>query len=455
MFVLRFLVATLLSKLGLSGMAILGLVAIWAATPAPAQDGPLRIEITEGVVEPLPFAVPVFVAENAAAEQVARDITRVVAADLVSTGLFREIPAEAHIASVSSFDQSVAYSDWKAINAQALIVGAVSVGSDGRVETRFRLHDVFAGAELGQGLRLGGTTQAWRRIAHKVADQVYGRITGEGGYFDSRVVFVAEEGPKDARRKRLAIMDYDGENVQFLTDDATLVLAPRFSPTGDRVLYTSYETGVPQIYLLDVGTVQRQVLADEAGTMTFSPRFSPDGSRVVYSASRGGNTDLFARALGGGEATRLTSAPSIETAPSFSPDGSQIVFESDRSGTPQLYVMPSTGGEARRISFGPGRYGTPVWSPRGDLIAFTKQASGRFHIGVMRTDGSEERLLTASFLDEGPTWAPNGRVLMFTRQGAGAEARPEIYSVDVSGRNLKRVPTPGSASDPAWSPLLP
>ncbi len=455
MFVLRFLLVTLLSKLGLSGMALLGLLAIWAAAPAPAQNGPLRIEITEGVVEPLPFAAPVFVAENAAAEQIARDITRVVAADLAGTGLFREIPAEAHIARVSSFDQPVAYSDWKAINAQALIVGAVSVDAQGRVDAKFRLHDVFAGTELGQGLRLGGTTQAWRRIAHKVADQVYSRITGEGGYFDSRVVFVSEEGPKDARRKRLAIMDYDGANVQYLTDDATLVLAPRFSPTGDRVLYTSYETGFPQIYLLDVGTVRRQVLADEPGTMTFSPRFSPDGSRVVYSASRGGNTDLFSRPIGGGQTGRLTDAPSIETAPSFSPDGTRIVFESDRSGTPQLYVMPSTGGEAQRISFGPGRYGTPVWSPRGDLIAFTKQAGGRFHIGVMRTDGSEERLLTASFLDEGPTWAPNGRVIMFARQGAGAQAQPALYSVDVSGRNLKRVPTPGPASDPAWSPLLP
>ena len=455
MFILRFLLATLLSRLGLTGLALLGLVAIWAASPAPAQDGPLRIEITEGVVEPLPFAAPTFVAEGPRAERLAREITRVVAADLSGTGLFREIPAEAHIARVTAFDQAVAYSDWRAINAQALIVGAVSVGADGRVEAKFRLHDVVAGTELGQGLRLGGTRDAWRRIAHKVADQVYSRITGESGYFDSRVVFVSEQGPKDARRKRLAIMDYDGANVQYLTDDATLVLAPRVSPAGDRVLYTSYETGFPQVALLEVGTAQRRALADEPGTMTFSPRFSPDGTRVIYSAARGGNSDLFVRPIGGGAAQRLTSAPSIETAPSFSPDGRRIVFESDRSGTPQLYVMPASGGEARRISFGQGRYGTPVWSPRGDLIAFTKQAGGRFHIGVMRADGSEERLLTASFLDEGPTWAPNGRVIMFTRQGAGAQAQPAIYSVDVSGRNLKRVPTPGPASDPAWSPLLP
>ncbi len=455
MFVLRLLLTTLLSKLGLSGMAILGLLMVWLATPAPAQTGPLRIEITEGVVEPLPFAAPVFVAESPAAQQLAADITRVVAADLVGTGLFREIPRDAHISRVSAFGAPVAFADWKAINAQALIVGAVDVDASGRVTAKFRLYDVFAGTELGQGLQLGGTTQAWRRIAHKVADQVYSRITGESGYFDSRVVFVSEDGPKDARRFRLAIMDYDGANVQFLTDDSTIVVSPRFSPTGDRVLYTSYASGFPQLHLLDVNTVRRDVLAEDAGAMSFAPRFAPNGRSVVYSLARGGNTDLYTRSFGGGASTRLTDTPAIETSPSYSPDGSQIVFESDRSGTPQLYVMPAGGGEARRISFGSGRYGTPVWSPRGDLIAFTKQAGGRFHIGVVRTDGSEERLLTASFLDEGPTWAPNGRVLMFTRQGAGAAGQPALYSVDVSGRNLRRVPTPGPASDAAWSPLLP
>jgi TolB protein len=287
-----------------------------------------------------------------------------------------------------------------------------------------------------------------------VGDVVYGRITGEGGYFDSRVVFVAENGPKNERRKRLAIMDYDGANVQYLTDSSALVLAPRFSPTGDKVLYTSYETGFPQVYVLDVRSVGRRVLSQQKGTMSFAPRFSPDGSTVVYSLSAGGNTDIFTMGLNGSNPRRLTTAPSIETAPSFSPDGRQIVFESDRSGGQQLYVMPANGGEAKRISFGQGRYGTPVWSPRGDLIAFTKQNAGRFHIGVMRVDGSEERLLTASFLDEGPTWSPNGRVIMFTRETQGASGSSSLYSVDISGRNLRRVITEGAASDPAWSPLL-
>ncbi len=424
--------------------------------PATAQErGPLRIEITEGVIEPLPFAAPVFIAENPGATQLAQDITRVIAADLANTGLFREIPADAFISPITNFSSSVQYSDWKAINAQALITGAVSVGSDGRVIVKFRLFDVFAESQLGDGLQFAGTTTSWRRMAHKVADAVYSRITGEAGYFDSQVVFVSESGPKNARRKRLAIMDYDGANLQYLTDSSSIVLAPRFSPTGDRVLYTSYETGFPQIYVIDVETAQRRILEDQPGTMTFAPRFSPDGRTVIYSLSQGGNTDLYKMPIDGGGAIRLTSTPAIETAPSFSPDGSQIVFESDRSGTQQLYVMPANGGEATRISFGPGRYGTPVWSPRGDLIAFTKQNQGRFHIGVMRVDGSEERLLTASFLDEGPTWSPNGRVIMFTRESQGATGAPALYSVDISGRNLRRVQTGGPASDPAWSPLLP
>ncbi|WP_227284612.1 Tol-Pal system beta propeller repeat protein TolB [Boseongicola sp. H5] len=423
---------------------------------AQSSPGPLRIEITEGVIEPLPFAAPVFIAENAAAADVAQDITRVISADLRGTGLFREIPSSAYISTITSFDSPVQYADWKAINAQALITGSVEQTANGQLVVRFRLFDVFADQQLGEGLQFVGSPDSWRRMAHNVADQVYERITGEGGYFDTRVAFISETGPKNARLKRLAIMDYDGANVQYLTDSRNIVLAPRFSPNGDRVIFTSYESGFPRVYLLDVATVQRRQLEGLPDTMSFAPRFSPDGNRIVYSEESGGNTDIYLYDLNTGQRTRLTEAPSIETAPSFSPDGSQIVFESDRSGRQQIYVMPASGGEARRISQGQvGRYGTPVWSPRGDLIAFTFQNAGRFHIGVMRTDGSEERLLTASFLDEGPTWAPNGRVIMFTRETAGADGAPALYSVDISGRNLQRVATPGMASDPAWSPLLP
>jgi len=308
---------------------------------------------------------------------------------------------------------------------------------------------------LGSGMQLSGSTKAVRRMAHKVADQVYARITGEGPYFDSKIVFVSESGPKDQRLKRLAIMDYDGENLQFLTGNENTVLAPRVSSDGKQVLYTSWETGFPQIYQLNVRSAARKRLPTPDNGMAFSPRFSPDAKRVVYSFEQGGNTDIYMMELSSARSARMTSSPSIDTAPSFSPDGRSIVFESDRSGTQQLYVMSVAGGTPKRISFGNGRYGTPVWSPRGDLIAFTKQSNGRFGIGVMRTDGSEERLLSASFLDEGPSWSPNGRVIMFTRETQGPKGAPSLYSVDISGRNLRALNLRSPASDPSWGPVLP
>jgi TolB protein len=418
-----------------------------------AQTGPLRIELTEGVIEPMPFAAPVFVAANARSRKVAEDLTQVLAADLTGSGLFREIPRKAHISTITNFDAPVPFADWKAVNAQALITGEVSATLDGRLVVKFRLFDVFAQAPLGDGLQFVGRADSWRRMAHKVSDAVYSRLTGESGYFDSRVVFISESGPKNDRRKRLALMDYDGANVKFLTRDDSIVLAPRFSPNAQEIIYTSYASGRPQVFLMNVDTLARRAVDDQPG-MSFSPRFSPDGRTVVLSLVRNGNTDIYSVDLASGRRTRLTSSPSIETGPSFSPDGTRIVFESNRSGGQQIYVMSADGSNPQRISFGKGRYGTPVWSPRGDMIAFTKMNRGRFHIGVMRNDGSQERLLTASFLDEGPTWSPNGRVLMFFRETSGAKGAPSLYSVDVTGRNLRRVPTPEFGSDPAWSGLL-
>ena len=420
---------------------------------AAAQQGPLHIEIDDGVIEPMPYAMPTF-ADEGGAGAMAAQISQVINADLSGTGLFRQIPESAYIQKFTSFDLPVSYSDWQAINAQALITGAVSA-SGGKIVVKFRLFDVYAGSQLGDGQQLAASPQSWRRLAHKVADVIYSRITGESGYFDSRVVFVSESGPKDKRQKRLALMDYDGANVSYLTDSSTIVLAPRFSPDGSKVLYTTFETGFPRIKMLNVGNAAGTLLPEMPGTMTFAPRFSPDGASIVYSLEQNGNTDLYKMSVSGGSPVRLTNSPAIETAPSYSPDGSRIVFESDRSGTQQLYIMPAGGGEPTRISYGDGRYGTPVWSPRGDMIAFTKQAGGRFFIGVMRTDGSEERLLTASFLDEGPTWSPNGRVIMFTRESPGAAGGAKLFTVDISGRNLKAIEGVGGASDPAWSPLLP
>jgi TolB protein len=337
-----------------------------------------------------------------------------------------------------------------------LVTGAVSVAGD-RITVKFRAYDVFNGQVLeGAALQFAGTTQGWRRMAHKVADVVYSKITGEGGYFDSRVVFVSEIGSEEPAAQA-AGGDGLRRGERCLSDRQRIhrAGAALFAP-GDRILYTSYETGFPRITLLDVGSLRA---ADPGRTARHddlrAPVFSPTASTVVFSLERGGNTDIYTLNLASGGLTQLTNAPSIETAPSFSPDGSQIVFESDRTGVPQIYVMPASGGEGTRISGGQGRYGTPVWSPRGDLIAFTKQNAGRFHIGVMRTDGSEERLLTASFLDEGPTWAPNGRVLMFTRETAGRRRADEPLVGGYHRAEPQADPDRRPGKDPAWSPLLP
>lgn len=430
------------------------LIAI-VATPAAAQ---LRVDINAGISKPMPIAVPAFTtpafASTVAGDTAAlgRQVAEVVSNDLASSGLFKPI-------NPSAFTTTVAYADvlaprfpnWRTVAAQALVTGFVQVNGDGSITVGCYLYDVFSEEILA---REGFSTQPafWRRAAHKCADAVYSRLTGESGYFDSRIVYVSETGSQTKRIKRLAIMDQDGANHRFLTNGQNLVLTPRFSPSQQTIAYMSFAQNRPRVYIYNIGT-GRQTLVGNLPNMSFAPRFSPDGQSLVFSMAQGGNTDIYRMSVNGGTPQRLTSAPGIDTGPSYSPDGSKIVFESDRGGTQQLYVMNADGSDQRRISFGGGRYATPVWSPRGDLIAFTRMGGGGFRIGVMRTDGSGERLLTDSWGDEGPTWSPNGRVVMFFRSQRGGRA--DLWSVDLTGVNERRIPTPLDGSDPAWSPLLP
>jgi TolB protein len=409
----------------------------------------LRIDVTQGQIQPLPIALPDFVGGTPADGETARGVTQVITNNLRRSGLFAPIDQAAYIEKIATIDALPRFPDWRAINAQALVVGRVTRQGDGRLRAEFRLWDVFAGQQLiGQQYFTG--PENWRRIAHIISDAIYERLTGEKGYFDTRIVFVDETGPKDRRIKRLAIMDQDGAGVRYLTRGDELVLTPRFSPTTQEITYMSYGQGDPRVYLLNIETGQREIVGNFPG-MTFSPRFSPDGQRIIMSLQQGGNSNIFAMDLRSKTTIRLTDTPAIDTAPSYSPDGSRICFESDRGGSQQIYIMGAGGGPAQRISFGEGSYSTPVWSPRGDYIAFTKRGQGRFAIGVIRPDGSGERVLTEGYHNEGPTWAPNGRVLMFFRDPGNG---PSLYTVDITGRNEQRVPTPGFASDPAWSPLL-
>jgi TolB protein len=406
----------------------------------------VEININKGNVEPLPIAVTDFLQG-----ELGQKISDVVAADLKRSGLFAPIAKTAFIEKITNPDAAPRFEDWKVINAQALVTGRVTQEGDGRLKAEFRLWDSFAGQQMA-GQQFFTQPENWRRVAHIIADAIYEQITGEKGYFDTRIVYVAESGPKTARKRQLAIMDQDGANARGITNSNDIVLTPRFSPNKQEITYMSFEGNEPRVYLLQLETGQREVVGNFPG-MTFAPRFSPDGQRVIMSLQQDGNANIYTMDLRSRTTTRLTSTAAIDTSPSYSPDGSQIVFESDRGGRQQLYVMSAGGGGQNRISFGDGSYSTPVWSPRGDLIAFTKQSGGKFSIGVMKPDGSGERILTTGFHNEGPTWAPNGRVLMFFRQNSGAGG-PQLYSIDLTGYNEQLVQTKGFASDPAWSPLL-
>jgi TolB protein len=421
-------------------------LALWAlfafSTPAWAT---LQVDVNQGNIQPLPIAIPDFIGDPAGA-----NIAKVVRADLERSGLFKPLDPKSYVEQIKNINTAPTFANWRVITAQGLVTGQAQMQSDGRLRVDFRLWDIYGESQM-LGLQYFTQPENWRRIAHLVSDAIYERITGEKGYFDTRIVFISEGGPAKARKKKLAVMDEDGANPIFLTRGDYLVLTPRFNPTAQMIAYMSYIAGKPRVYLFDLESGRQEMLGNFP-SMTFSPRFSPDGNKVAMTLENGGNSDIYVMDLRTRAYTRLTTDPAIDTSPSFSPDGRQICFESDRGGSQQIYVMNADGSNQHRISFGSGRNGTPVWSPRGDMIAFTKQGGG-FHVGVMRPDGSGERILSNGWEDEGPTWAPNGRVLMFSRTLQGGRGS-QIWSVDVTGRNERRVLTPGDASDPAWSPLI-
>ena len=411
-----------------------------------------RVTITKGQVQPMPIAIMDFYADPSADGQMAQEIPQVVTADLASSGLFAPIAKSAFIQDPAAVHSAPPhFADWKSIDAQALVTGAISRAADGRTRVEFRLWDVYGGSQMA-GTAYTTSGDNWRRIAHIISDEIYKRVTGEAGYFDSRIVYIAESGPANDRQKRLAIMDQDGAGVRYLTNGGDLVVTPRFSPSEQEITYMAFGGEEPKVMMMNIETGQREAVGSFPG-MTFAPRFGPQGRQIVMSMSENGASNLYSMNIGSKETTRLTDDQAIDTSPSYSPDGSQICFESDRGGTQQVYVMGAGGGGAHRISFGEGRYSTPVWSPKGDFIAFTKQTKGGFAIGVMKPDGSGERLLTEGFHNEGPTWAPNGLFLMFFRDPGGGGGS-KIYMTDVFGRQEFAVPTPAYASDPAWSPLL-
>ncbi|MDP4595202.1 MAG: Tol-Pal system protein TolB [Beijerinckiaceae bacterium] len=413
-----------------TAITLLGSTALW-----PAMSGSLiqsasaqgrALDIRGGSFRPVPIAISPLAGDP----ELSRLLTKVITNNFSRSVYLTPLPASSFPEKISNPGVAPQFDRWRTISAQYLVTGRAGRGGDGRLRTEFRLWDITRGQQIA-GQQYVTDANNSRRVAHIISDAIFSKISGEKGFFDTRVVFVDERGPKQKRQKRLAIMDQDGANVRFLTSPRELVVTPRFSPNSQDVTYMSFGRGDPRVYLMSLDRGQREVVGNFPG-MTFSPRFSPDGQKIIMSLSTQG----------------------IDTSPSYAPDGSRIVFESDRGGSQQLYVMGAGGGAANRISFGAGaRYSTPVWSPKGDYIAFTRQKGGAFAIGVMKPDGSGERIITEGFHNEGPTWAPNGLYVMFFRDPGGAGG-PHIYMANVTGRGEFRVPTPGYASDPSWSPLL-
>ena len=418
----------------------------------------IEIDITEGNREPLPIAITKFFHDDnneLLKNDIPNKIRKVIVDDLERSGLFESLDQKAFIQQNKAMHINPRFADWRLIKAQGLLTGDLSIENE-RLRVEFRLWDTLSEKEI-EGLVLITTINNWRRISHMIADKIYERLTGEEGYFDTRIVYVAEEGPKNKRIKKLAIMDQDGANHKFLTSGKELVLTPRFNPVRQEITYLSYFKNLPRVYLLNIQNGIQEVVGDFPG-MTFAPRFSPDGNKIIMSLAKDGNSDIYVMDMISRVVERLTDSQAIDTSPSYSPDGKKITFNSDRGGSQQIYVMDSNGRNQKRISKGTGNYATPVWSPRGDLIAFTKNFQGQYFIGVMRTDGTGERLLTENWYQEAPSWSSNGRVLIFYREtkanDAGDGHSSSIWSIDLTGFNERKLETPLDASDPSWSKLI-
>ncbi len=419
----------------------------------------LELTLSQGTIKPTPIAVTNFFSNNNSQDKLGKNISSVISENLQRSGLFFPIDQNAFIQSSKSLSNQPRFEDWKVLKAQHLVAGKIEVKDNNKISIEFRLFDVFAQKQI-VGKKYETSKNNWRRVSHIISDAIFKRITGEGGFFDTRIVYVAETGPKDNRQKRLAIMDQDQANHRFLTDGSYLVLTPRFSPNSQKITYMSYvKTNNPRVFIFDIETGQQEIVGEFPG-MTFAPRFSPDGKKIVmsYSDPDVGNAEIYILDLQTRSSKRITNNSSIDVSGSFSPDGKKIVFNSDRTGRRHLYIIESDGKNLKRISRQAGSYYTPVWSPRGDMIAFTKQEGGQFYIGVMEIDGSNERMIAKSFHVEGPTWSPNGRYLMYFKEertsADGSGGNSSLYSIDLTGYNERKIITPLGGSDPAWSPLM-
>ena len=416
----------------------------------------LEINVTNGQVEPLPLAVVSFDAENIEDEEYSSKINDVISNNLKNTGLFKILSEKSYLQSKNEVFLQPNFGDWRLIDANFLVTGKLNINNK-NLNINFKLWDVYQEKLLINKSISGVSFTEWRISSHIISNLIYEAITGEKGYFDTKVVYVAETYTNAAKSKQLAIMDYDGNNHKMLTNGDNLVLTPRFSPDGKNVVFLQYKNNKASVYLMNLISEKINILGNYSG-MSFAPRFSPGGKKIIFSLTERGKSNIFVQELESKKKYQITNNKYINTSPYFSPDGKKIVFSSDRAGKQNIYIkkIDNKFSKSERITFGLGNYATPVWSPRGDYIAFTKSYKKRFFIGLIKENGKGERLISEGYLADGPTWSPNGRTLAFYKivKKRNDKYVSKLFTIDITGNVEKELKTPYEASDPDWGPSI-
>jgi TolB protein len=416
------------------------LAAFLTAFAAFAAHAQLTIDITTSGGRQIPVAILPFAGETAQPQPV----STVVGADLARTGLFRLVNAMG-VSPLPTEPSEVNFVDWQARTAEALVIGKIEPQPDGRVEVRFRLFDVQKQSQLASFSYVVAPAQL-RATAHRIADVIYERLTGEKGVFSTKVTYVVKRGA----RYELQVADADGANAQAVLASNEPIISPSWSPDGSRIAYVSFDQKKPIVVVQNLAQGTTKVVANYWGNNS-APAWSPDGSRLAVTLTRDGISQIYAIPAAGGEPRRMTTTPAIDTEASFSPDGKWIAFTSDRGGSPQIYRMPAEGGQAQRLTF-EGSYNVrPRFSPDGKSIAFVQREAGRFRIAVLEIGSGQVTVLTDGVLDDSPSYAPNGKMILYEAQVGG---RGQLAAVSSDGRVRQRlVSSAGDVRDPAWGPL--
>jgi len=418
----------------------------WASLGARGARAQTRLpDITSGNVQPISIALPDFAAAQPADAEMARNMSQVIAGDLKRSGLFAPIDPAAFIEKTPNFD-APRLPDWKAINAQALTTGRLTRQADGRVQAAFRLWDVFAGTAL-DGKQYVTSTDNWRRIAHIIADAIYERLTGERGVFATRIAYVTKSGNRFA----LNVTDADGQGGQVALASTDPIISPAWSPSGKELAYVSFESQKATVWLQDVASGQRRMIANFRGSNS-APAFAPDGRSLALTLSRDGIAQLYLMPREGGTPRRLATSNAIDTEPVFTPDGRTLYFVSDRGGGPQIYRMPAAGGAAERVTFSGAYNISPAISPDGKWLAFITRQGNAYRLMVQDLSaGGGASAITDTQDDESPSFAPNGRLIVYASRSQG---RDLLMTTTLDGRIKTRLLTTGAdMREPAWGPF--